>query len=72
MHPLQLLDHLRRRPFIPFRLQLADGSTRDVYHPSDLLLGAEEVTYHPWGRTEVIRAENITAVVPVPAPGAPP
>ena len=65
MHPLKLLDYLRRRPFIPFRLQLADGGTRDVYHHSDLLLGLGEVTYQPEGRTEVIRAEDITAVNPL-------
>lgn len=32
MHPLQILEQLRRRPIVWFRLHLADGPHDDVSH----------------------------------------
>jgi len=33
MRPDELLDHLRERPFQPFRLHLTDGTTYEIRHP---------------------------------------
>jgi hypothetical protein len=43
----QLLQHLRTRPFVPFRMHLADGRTLPVAHPELLL-------YIPGARTCVV------------------
>jgi hypothetical protein len=39
MPPDPILAALRRRPFVPFRLQLADGSAFDVRHAEMLMVG---------------------------------
>jgi hypothetical protein len=33
MHPDEVVAALRRRPFLPFRLHVADGSAYDIRHP---------------------------------------
>ena len=38
MHPDDIVAALRRKPFIPFRLHVADGSFFDVRHPELLLV----------------------------------
>jgi hypothetical protein len=38
MSPQILLDTLRRQPFVPFRLYVADGSAYDIRHPELLLV----------------------------------
>lgn len=39
MRPNDLLRHLRRQPFEPFRLCLLDGTTYDVRHPDQVAVG---------------------------------
>jgi hypothetical protein len=42
--PLQeLLNTLRRRPFVPFRIHLTDGSSYEVRHPDLVMPGARSV-----------------------------
>lgn len=38
MSPHDLLDLLRRRPFVPFRILAADGGTHDIRHPDQALV----------------------------------
>jgi hypothetical protein len=38
MPPQDLLQALRRQPFVPFRLHITDGTVYDVRHPEMLLL----------------------------------
>jgi len=38
MHPDEVVGALRRQPFIPFRLHVADGSSYDIRHPELLLV----------------------------------
>jgi hypothetical protein len=38
MPPADLLQALRRRPFVPFRLHVSDGTVYDVRHPELLML----------------------------------
>ena len=39
MDPRELLSATRRRPFIPFRLTLTEGSTYDVRHSEFCMVG---------------------------------
>lgn len=39
MPPEVLRELLRRRPFVPFRLYLTDGSNYEVRHPEAILVG---------------------------------
>lgn len=38
MRPEELLELLRRRPFIPLRLHMTDGQTYDLRHPDNVLV----------------------------------
>ena len=38
MGPHDLLDLLRRRPFVPFRIHAADGAMHDIRHPDQALV----------------------------------
>lgn len=38
MRPEELLERLRRRPFIPLRLHMPDGQTYDIRHPDNVLV----------------------------------
>jgi len=33
-----LLEHVHRQPFIPFRLTLTTGRTFDIYHPDQVMV----------------------------------
>jgi len=33
MTQADLLEQLRQRPFLPFRIQVSDGTSHDIYHP---------------------------------------
>ncbi len=39
----ELRDHLRKRPFLPFRLILTDGRTFEVRHPELAVVGQSTV-----------------------------
>ena len=43
MRPRQIQDHLRKQPFVPFRLFLSDGSFYDVRHPEMAAVSRAEV-----------------------------
>jgi hypothetical protein len=43
MRPQDVRDHLRKRPFEPFRLTLTDGRTYDVLHPDLAMVGQSTV-----------------------------
>lgn len=38
MRPEELLQLLRRRPFIPLRLHVTDGQTYDIRHPDNVIV----------------------------------
>ena len=38
MHPQDLFELLRKRPFVPFRIYATDGRTYDVRHPDQALV----------------------------------
>ena len=43
MRPQQIQAHLRKQPFVPFRLLLSDGSSYDVRHPEMAAVSRAEV-----------------------------
>ena len=43
MTPEDLKEHLRKKPFVPFRITLTDGSTHDVRHPELCMVGRRSV-----------------------------
>jgi hypothetical protein len=38
MHPEELFAAVRLRPFVPFRLHVADGSAYDIRHPDAIMV----------------------------------
>lgn len=44
MRPQDILKHLRKRPFQPFRLCLCDGSSFEVRHPEMAMVGRSVLT----------------------------
>jgi hypothetical protein len=38
MHPEQLFEAIRFRPFVPFRLHISDGTAYDVRHPDAIMV----------------------------------
>ena len=38
MSAQDLLDLLRTRPFVPFRIHATDGGTHDIHHPDQALV----------------------------------
>ncbi|HTU23605.1 MAG TPA: hypothetical protein VMG10_36550 [Gemmataceae bacterium] len=43
MLPSDVLNLARQKPFVPFRIYLADGRTLEVPHPDMILVGAGSV-----------------------------
>jgi hypothetical protein len=44
MAPLQILAEVRRSPFEPFHLVLADGARYDIRHPDQCMVSPRSVT----------------------------
>jgi hypothetical protein len=44
MAPQQILNEVRRSPFEPFRLVLADGARYDIRHPDQCMVTPKSVT----------------------------
>jgi len=73
--PQELLEAVRRRPFVPFRLYVSEGATYDIRHPENLLVGLASVTiavrddpasyYH---HVEIVAARHIIRLVPLEQP----
>jgi hypothetical protein len=85
MDPKELAGAVRRRPFIPFRLTLTEGSTYDVRHPEFCMVGkrsaivglaALEETDYLFERSvtldllHVVKLEPLEALVPPKSNGA--
>jgi hypothetical protein len=75
MRAEELLNLLRRRPFVPIRLHLTDGSAHDIRHPEMALLSrssieigiegqngggiAEQIVY--CSLLHIVRVENLSS-----------
>jgi hypothetical protein len=70
-----LVEHVRRRPFIPIRITITTGRTFDLYHPDLIMVGRREavvgLTLDPsdtvYDRSAHVDLSQITAVEPLPA-----
>jgi hypothetical protein len=64
MSPQDLLDLLRKRPFMPFRLFATDGRTYDVRHPDQaLVLRTRVILPMPGGVDQVAeRSEHLALI----------
>jgi hypothetical protein len=64
--PLQeLLNRLRRRPFVPFRIHLTDGSSYEIRHPDLVMPGARSVAV---GNPGADLPEDVYESIVIPAP----
>lgn len=81
MPPQDLLQALRRRPFVPFRLHVSDGTIYEIRHPELLMVAvASAVVGLPTGtqqlpqveRYEIVDLRHIVRLEPLeaqPTPG---
>ena len=68
MPPAELLQLIRRQPFIPFRIHRSDGIRYEIHHPELVMVGvASAVIGFPdpanpglYTRTEIIPLRHIT------------
>jgi hypothetical protein len=76
MPPQDLLQALRRQPFAPFRIHVADGTVYDVHHPELVMVGlASAVVGVPaqnqpspvYERYETVDLRHVVRLVPLPA-----
>jgi hypothetical protein len=62
MPPEELLRHLQRRPFQPFRLRLTDGADYEIRHPEMMLLARHTAEIGIPGETAVPIADRIVTI----------
>ena len=76
MPPQDLLTALRRRPFVPFRLHVSDGTVYEVRHPELLMvdlgsavvgLGAAGQPFPQVERYEIVDLTHIVRLEPLSA-----
>jgi hypothetical protein len=74
MPPLDLVQALRRRPFLPFRLHISDGTVFDITHPELLLvspdsavvgLPSEKYPFPQVDRYQIVDLAHIVRLEPV-------
>jgi len=71
-----LVEHVRRSPFVPIRITLTTGRTFDVYHPDMIMVGRRDavigVTRDPadifYERAVYTDLFHIVTVEPLPPP----
>ena len=69
-----LLQALRRRPFVPFVMHVSDGTTYEVRHPELLMVGIASAivgvpppgeSQQPYEHYETVDLRHIVRLVPV-------
>jgi hypothetical protein len=76
MPPEELLGHVRRRPFEPFRLYITDGANYDIRHPDMILPGHRAVVIglpgeptQPYERFVTVALLHVTRLEPLEIAG---
>lgn len=41
--PEEILDRLKKQPFVPVRIKVASGEEFDIYHPDLVLVGRQDI-----------------------------
>ncbi len=62
MPPDPILEALRRKPFAPFRLFMADSATFDVRHPEMIIIGQGHLALGMPSKAEPMIAERIVTL----------
>jgi hypothetical protein len=78
MPPAELLQLLRRQPFVPFRIHQAEGTIYEVHHPEMVIVSVgSAVVAFPDERTsglaeryEIVALRHIARLEPMDAPAA--
>jgi len=62
MAPEELAAAVRRRPFVPFRLTLTEGSTYEIRHPELCMAGRRSavIGLNPSDETDLLFARSVT------------
>jgi hypothetical protein len=77
MPPGDLVQALRRRPFVPFRLNVRDGTAYNIRHPEQLLvamasavvgLPSTGVPFPQVERYEIVDLTHVVRLEPMEAP----
>ena len=72
--PEDLLAHLKKQPFEPFRIRMVDGAAYEIRHPEVVLIGRRTITlglarsgepHLPYERTETAALLHITRLEPI-------
>jgi hypothetical protein len=78
VHPDEVLAALRRQPFVPFRLHVADGSSYEIRHPELVwvspraaYVGIPTTVPGLVERAVVIGLGHVSRLEELPAPAAP-
>jgi len=74
-----LLKHVRKVPFVPFRLMTSSGQAFDIFHPELIMVGTRDVTIGlPSAKNPNIYDDqiwvammHITSIMEIPAVGHP-
>ena len=76
MPPSELLEALRARPFVPFRLHISEGATYEIRHPEMMVVAlasvAVAVRNDPsspyYDHVQIVAARHIIRMVPIEQP----
>jgi hypothetical protein len=56
-----VFQHLRRRPFVPFRLILSSGTSYDVLHPEMLFISKSGITVAIYDKDQQASPDEVPA-----------
>jgi hypothetical protein len=80
MSPADLSQALRQRPFVPFRIEVSDGTAYEVRHPELVMVGLRSVSIGipPAGqpqpiyeRVETVSLGHVVKLIPLEAAKTP-
>jgi hypothetical protein len=78
MSPADLLQAVTRRPFVPFRVEVSDGSAYEIRHPELVMVGLGSVSIgirasgqaQPvYERVETVSLGHVVKLIPAKATG---
>ncbi len=78
MSPAELQSELRKKPFVPFRMHLSDGTVYEIHHPdlvmpeiTTALIGfasdPNQTYYNSYTVVSLLRVVRLEPVAPTPA-----
>ncbi|MEM1060721.1 MAG: hypothetical protein AAGJ97_00185 [Planctomycetota bacterium] len=52
MNPEEILAHVDREPFVPFRLRMSSGRRFDIKHPENIKVGEDSVHVYVYSQKD--------------------